>query len=151
MIIIGQNLKALDAKYGFREAKFEMPFSSFKNLVEVEPCCYKSTTENFKLGEYTLDRVVYFFYKDQLSLIMIDTEGYINSRGFLKILQEAYGEGSQSNKYIEKYYWFGEKVIMSYDQNSITDDATIFIRSRKLMDLEQADEKRANSEAAKKL
>ena len=147
----GQNLKALDDKYGFREAKFEMSKDSFKNLVEIEKNIYKSTIENLKLGDYDLDLIAYSFYKGQLSDILIKTKGYINSRGVLKILQTAYGNGYQSNEYIERYVWFGDKVTMSYNQNSITDDATIIIYSKKLSDMKKADEKNAASKATNEL
>lgn len=150
-ILIGQNLKALDEKYGFREAKFEMPLDSFKNFVDLAEGFYKSTNEDLKLGEYTLDKVTYRFYKGQLSGIIIETKGYTNSVGFLKILQEAYGKGYKSNRYIEEYNWFGQKVDMSYDQNSITDNATIIIYCNKLVEQEKKDKKKATSEAAKKL
>lgn len=151
IVLFGQNLKALDEKYGFREMKFEMPLSSLKNHVEVEKGFYKSTTENLKLGDYKLSEVVYSFYKGQLYVIMIETKGFENSSGVLKILQQAYGNGYQSNEYIERYVWFGEKVFMSYDQNSITDDATIYMYCRKLSDLKDADEKKANSKAVDQL
>lgn len=146
-----QNLATLDAKYGFREAKFEMPFDSFKNLVEVESQVYKSSTENLKLGDYDLKLIAYEFYDEQLSTITIKTEGYSNSRGVLKILQTAYGKGYQSNEYIERYFWFGEKVTMAYDQNSITDDATIIIWSNKIEGLKKANENNSNSKAASQL
>ncbi len=149
--VIGQNIKSLDEKYGFREMKFETHFSSIKNLVKVEEGFYKSTTENLKLGDYKLSEVTYSFYKDQLYIILIQTKGLINSRGVLKILQQAYGEGIQSNEYIERYYWDGEKTLMSYEQNSVTDDALIIMWCKKLADLKDTDEKRANSEAIKQL
>ena len=149
--ISGQNLKSLDDKYGFRGAKFETPFDSLKNLVEIEKGFYTSTSEDLKLGEYDLSQIVYSFYKGQLYIIGITTKGYTNSNGILSILQQAYGKGYQSNEYIEKYIWFGKKVIMSYEQNSATRDATVFIMCRKLSDLKEADEKKANEEAAKQL
>ena len=152
--VIGQNLKVLDDKYGFRNVKFEMPLDSLKNLVETETgalVIYKSTNEDLSMGAYTLDGISYCFYKGQLAVIVIHTKEYTNSMGFLKILQNAYGNGYQSNSYIEDYYWRGRKVTMSYSQNSITDDAIIIIQSVKLRKLREADETRANSDAAKKL
>lgn len=128
-----------------------MPFSSFKNLVEVEKNYYKCTTEDLKLGNYKLSEVNYCFYKGQLSAITIDTKGYENSVGILKIFQVAYGKGTKSNEYIERYYWNGVKVLMLYEQNSITNDAVIFIWCNKLNALKEADEKKANEEASKKL
>ena len=138
-----QNIKALDDKYGFRESKFESLKSSFCCLTEIEESFFISTTEKLTLGEYKLDEVVYNFFENKLSTIMIKTKGYTNSRGVLKILQNAYGMGYQSNKYIEEYYWRGAKVTMIYDQNSITDDAIIYIWSITMRELEK------NSEEAK--
>jgi hypothetical protein len=56
-----------------------------------------------------------------------------------------------SNRYIERYLWFGKKVTMSYEENSVTGDASIIIQSEYLNKQEQAEEKKAASEAAKKL
>jgi len=152
-ILIGQNLKALDKKYGFKEAKFEKPLGSFKNMVEIREGSglYQSTSENLSLGEYALDGVTYQFYKGQLYSILIEIKGYSNCVGVLKILQEDYGKGYQSNEYIEEYFWSGKKVSMFYQKDSITNDVDLFLISKKLRSLKEADEKRANSEAAKKL
>ena len=149
--LFAQNSKALDEKYGFREAKFETSFYLFKNLQEVEKSYYKSTTEDLKLGRYALDEIYYGFYKNQLSTIFIKTKGYINSKGILSILQQAYGQGSQDNQYIEEYMWFGDKVGMVYRQNSITDGATVMMFSIKLMNSKEADEKQEAASAVKDL
>jgi hypothetical protein len=148
-----QNLKALDEKYGFREAKFEMSIDSIKNLTKIgeKGDNYKSTNENLKIGDYDLNEITYSFYNGQLCMIKIDIKGYRNSSGFLKILQSAYGEGDKNNRYIEEYWWLGEKVWMIYHQNSISNDATIVIYCNKLMKLKKADEDNANSKAANQL
>lgn len=137
-----QKNDVLDEKYGFRDAKFEMSFNSFKNLVKVEKNLYKRTTEDLKLGNYKLDAVYYGFYKGQLYMILIDTKGDENSTGVLNVFQQAYGGG---------HSWLGEKVFMGYEQNSITGDATITIVCLKLMNLKEAEKKQADSAAAKKL
>ena len=61
-----QSLKVLDKDYGFINAKFEMPISSFKNLKEysIEPTSYISTTDNLKLAGYDLEYIQYFFDDD---------------------------------------------------------------------------------------
>lgn len=147
----GQNIKALDAKYGFRDAIFETPKTAFKNLVDADKNWFTSSKENLTLGNYKLYEVGYKFYKGQLQMIQIRTKGLVNSAGVLKIFQTAYGLGYQEKKYIEKYVWKGEKVQMIYDQNSITHDATITIWSRKLMNLQEAEKKKSSAEEAKKL
>jgi hypothetical protein len=151
MSIFGQNQKALDDKNGFRDAIFERPFDSFKDLINVEKDFYTSTSEDLKLGNFQMDQVAYSFYKGQLYIIVIKTKGYTNSRGILKILQTAYGKGYQDNEYIESYSWFGKRVAMAYDENSPTNDATIFMWSVKLSDLKKLDEEKAAKEAARKL
>lgn len=56
-------LQPLDEKYGFQNAKFEMPFSSFKGLIEVpfEKGFFQNNQHkgNLKLGEYDLNDVWY--------------------------------------------------------------------------------------------
>jgi len=137
-------LTMLDIKYGFRDAKFEVPIDSFKNMIKIEDHgnskFYISSAENLKLGDFDLEKIEYFFYKGELASILIDTKGLINSRGVLKILQTTYSNYRQPNEYIEYYWWFGNKVRMSYDENSITEDAIIFISSIKMQNLKEKDE-----------
>ena len=148
---ISQSVSKLDEKYGFREMKFETSLTSFKNLVKVQENFYASTTENLTLGNYKLSQIAYGFYKGRLFSIIIMTKGLTNSSGVLKILQQAYGTGYKDNEYLESYIWRGEKVKMTYEENSITSDATIIMWSKKLWDLKTSEEEKANSEAAKKL
>ena len=143
---ICQSVSKMDKKYGFKDAKFEMPLSSFKNLVEIVPNSniYESLTENLKMGEYDLYSVNYNFYKNQLSSINIVIKGKANREGLLKILQIAYGQG-------DKYFagsvrWRGKEVYMSFDQFSSSpgydfEGAIILIRCKKLEILEETDKK----------
>jgi hypothetical protein len=143
---IGQSVSNMDKQYGFRDAKFEMPLSSFKSLFEIVPNSniYESLTENLKMGEYNLYSVNYNFYKSQLSSINIVIKGKSDREGVLKMLQIAYGQG-------DKYFagsvrWRGKKVYMSYDQFSSSpgydfEGAIILIRCKKLEKLEESDKK----------
>jgi len=120
-----QDLKALDTKYGFKEAKLEMPVTSFKNLVpqgsveETLPNCklYEVKNVDLHIGSYSLDDIVYWFYKEKLMTIEITVSGgYSNQQGVLKVLQAAYGKGeSYKNSYgSDTYNWEGATVEMSY-------------------------------------
>jgi hypothetical protein len=156
----GQTFKALDEKYGFRDMKFEMPLSSFKDLVKLDPNydVYGFVKENLKLGEYNLTSVDYTFYKNQLSSINITISGDVNRKGILKIFQLAYGNGKK-DEYMDEYTWSGEKILMFYMEYNAgapispdgSEGAMIIINCIKLSDKESADKKESNSEAAKKL
>ena len=138
----GQNLKALDDKNGFREAKFGMAPSSFKNLeiVKATPIVglsgekkdinyhklypvkgeYYDKEVDLHIGKFPLDYVEYHFYKDKLVTIEIKvSEGLTNQNGVLEVLETAYGKGV-FDKNEEKWHpityctWDGEKVKMVY-------------------------------------
>jgi hypothetical protein len=147
-----QNLKKLDEKNGFRDAIFESDTSAYKDLVFLEgdgnTKYYKRTSDELKIGDSELDGIIYGFYKGKLSTVMLTTKGYTNSRGVLSVLNAQYGRGYQSNQFMEKYSWSSKNVLMSYTQNSITDDATIFMFSRIIMAQESKDKKSAASNAA---
>jgi hypothetical protein len=78
------------------------------------------------LGTIEIFDVYYAFYKGKLENIAFSTKGYTNSKGILDILKANYGAGSQPNQYMEKYYWFGKTVSISYTENSISRDAKIY-------------------------
>lgn len=142
----GQNLKKLDEKNGFREVKFNTGIKSIPNLQFIgngEPNIkfYKKTNEILMIGDYKLKSITYVFYKEILCGIIIETEGYSNSRGILDLIKSLYGDGYQSNEYIEQYYWFGDIVTLSYEENLITNDAAIIFKSKKIIEQQNEDKK----------
>ncbi|MGD0756205.1 MAG: hypothetical protein ABR927_14220 [Bacteroidales bacterium] len=143
LISSGQNLKALDDKNGFREAKFGMSASSFKKLeqmkepplVGLDPSKNKNVDRtklypvkgsyydkdvDLHIGNFPLDYVVYHFYKDKLVSIGIKvSQGLTNQNGVLEVLETAYGKGvfeKNDDKWHPITYriWEGEKVKMVY-------------------------------------
>jgi hypothetical protein len=145
--LIAQNLKALDTKNGFRDFKFGDDISTFKDLVEIEigkdglTKFYSITDDKLAIGTSELEKISYGFYKDKLFAITIATKGYSNSRGVLKALQELYGNGTQENRFMEKYTWWGSKVWAFYEENSITKNAQIMFLSKPIVDQRTQDEK----------
>ena len=135
----GQNIKALDDQYGFREGIFEKPKESIYSIVEFEKGTFATPLEILSYGEYRLRDVIYRFYKGQLTYIRIRTVGSVNSQGVLKLLQAEYGQGEQEDKNIEKYLWKGRKVTMTFDQDPETKDAIIILTCNKLQELEKAE------------
>ena len=148
----GQSEKQLDEKNGFRELKFGTHIDSISNLKLIEDGVnnkyYEKTDEKLKIGEYDLKRITYGFYKGRLSFILIEANGYTNSKGILDIFTSQYGEGYKSNKYIEKYYWFGKTITLTYDENSINHNSKISI-STDIFDKEKKEDKKSSNEKAK--
>jgi hypothetical protein len=120
-----QNLKALDDKYGFRAAKLEMSPSSFPNLKLTasdmddfpNTKTYVCTNIDKQIGDFTIDEITYWFYKEQLYTIEITvSSGYSNQQGVLKVLEAAYGKGDfrKSSFGSDEYVWHGARVNMIY-------------------------------------
>ncbi len=151
MTLSAQNKKMLDEKNGFREFKFGMNADSIPNLklVESDGFCnyYEKTDEKLKIGDYDVKSITYGFYRGKLDFIFIEIKGYNNSRGILNIFESQYGKGYQSNPYIEKYYWFAKTVTLSYDENSINNNANIIIHSKMFDDIKKTDKKTAEEKA----
>lgn len=149
-----QNVKDLDTKNGFRNDIFGTPVESYNTLVVLEKSkdgysvFYKKSDEILTLGNIEISDVYYSFYKGKLESISFSSKGYINSKGILDILKANYGVGSKPNQYIEKYYWFGKTVVMSYAENSINHDAKVYI-STNVNKAEQEKDKKESIEKVK--
>lgn len=141
-----QNLKALDEKMGFREMKFGDSISKFDDLVGVEysndssSIYYIRTNDKLTIGSTEVS-LTYGFYKNKFYSVFIKTKGYSNSKSILKTLIEMYGKGYQSNRYIDDFSWYGKKVSLSYDENSISGDAQVLMYSKIIMNEITTDEK----------
>jgi hypothetical protein len=124
-------LEALSDKYGFRDAHFESPTTAFKDLVLIDPRkkSYYRRGDSKKIGGAQVNSIYYYFYKGKLASVAITTKGIEDSRALLAALKAQYGPGEQPNDRIEKYEWLAGRVKMVYDQNIITDDATVVMLS----------------------
>lgn len=149
--LTSQNKKILDEKNGFRELKFGVSIDSVSNLNLVEDAgldkYYEKTNDKLTIGDFVVKSIHYGFYKGRLDLVIIKTVGYTNSKGVLAVFENQYGSGYKSNQYIEKYYWFGKTVTLTYDENSINNNATIFMSSKMFAELRKADEQAATNKA----
>lgn len=153
--VFGQNLKKLDEKYGFRDAVFETDFTSYQDMALLEDGgdnkYYKRTSDALKIGEAELTEISYGFYKGKLASILLKTNSLTDSRALLETLAAQYGKGWQANRYIQKYSWFAKKTTMSYDQNSATGAATVFIFSNPMTDLKKKEQAAAAKKATSDL
>jgi len=144
-IVIGQNIKALDEKNGFREYNFGVDTNAIPNLMFIGESggerSYKKTDEKMSIGDAEIESIQYIFYKNQLSSVYISTNNLTNSRAVLRVLRELYGNGYKPNQFMDKYNWSGKRVYLVYDENSITGGATILMWSKLLYEQKKADEK----------
>lgn len=145
------DIKTLDERYGFRGVRFESDSSALPDRVLAEvggtTRYYRRTTEVKTLGEGELAAVRYGFYKGKLALVILETKGLANSRAVLAAIQQEYGPGTRSSPFMQRYSWRGKAVTLSYDENTASNDAIIFLSSKKL----RAQQLKAEYDAAKKL
>jgi hypothetical protein len=87
---------------------------------------YSKNNDNMKIGEANLDRIIYVFSKDRFYLVTINFTGLANFTKIKETFFQTYGEGSQANKDIEKYWWLGDNENISLDYNK-TSGAVILI------------------------
>jgi hypothetical protein len=135
-ISVSDGLNELDKKYGFKEAIFETPFIDFHGLVKVddpENSYYKAESAYLKVDKYVAYEVFYTFYKKLLYQIRVDIREERNCTGILEYLQSNYGPGIKKTPDSNKYYWFGEKVFMTYDYNKGEESAVLNLSCAKLM------------------
>jgi len=134
------SLQALDETYGFRGARFEADTSAFRDLTLAEKAgqtrYYRRTGEQKKMGAGEAADITYGFYKGKLAVIMIKTQGGANSRAALAELQKQAGPGMQRSPFTQRYAWNGKRVHMSYDENSMSNDALILLTCKKLKEQE---------------
>jgi len=130
----------LDAKNGFRDAKFGMPLSAFKGIVPtgsisvsngVKTVEYKRPSDVLRIGDIKLVSISYTFYNDKLYYISIGaaeedraqlqytfTQAYGKPRQFLRADNpDLYDYTTSLSKYYGKpvakpkgYVWDGSKV-----------------------------------------
>ncbi|TGE22792.1 hypothetical protein [Hymenobacter metallicola] len=148
-------LAALDDKNGFRTYHFGDDVSTIPGLKEVEKSgdtkYYTKTDENLKIGDADLHSITYGFYKGKLHYVVVRIKGIVDSRKVLAALETQYGSGYKSNRYLENYYWFGNKVNGTYDENSVTHDTTVSFSSVEIAKQKEEDAKAAAKKAGSDL
>lgn len=131
--------KPLDDKYGFKDISFEVKESAFaknKKFIKIASTekglvSYKILDPGYLLvGDCVLKSVEVGFFKDSLMVFYIETKGFSNSKCFLDAFNSSYGQGFQSNKYLDNFAWLGYKVTAMYNTlNTATGDGYMSITS----------------------
>lgn len=96
--------------------------------------------ESLFIGAGTVTKIVYGFYKGQLDSVQIRTKGLINSNAVRQTFEAAYGFPDQPNQFLKYYFWSGEKVVLTFDQNPVTDDALVVIRCNSIHEKKKHDD-----------
>jgi len=99
-------------------------------MVETRPDsglrCYTRPHDDLTVGTGKLSDLKYCFWNNQLLTVMGNTKGLANSQSLLETLQSKYGSGYQGNEYIARYIWgMSSPITIMYEQNSITNDASV--------------------------
>jgi hypothetical protein len=136
------SLAHLDFKNGFRDLTFGDPPTEEMQLVEDGTSkYYRRPGDDRMIGNAHLHEIAYAFYHDQFSSVILQTKGIVNSRALLSVLRQAYGPGMRPNEFMERYVWKGNRVLLYYDEQPITHDATIIMWSVPLKNAKEAEER----------
>jgi len=112
------SLADLDARYGFRDLKFEQPIASCKNMVILEDGddmkFYTRKDDVLEQGGTKLKPIEYGFYKGKLACVTLNVAPDADPAPLLKSLEADFGAGRKSPSKPGKFYWFGQKVLMDY-------------------------------------
>ena len=115
------SLTDLDAKNGFRNVKFGVLRSTFKDLVSTDADPneksdwknYERRSDSKTLGDIPLDYISYKFYKNYLIQISLQSKGHFEE--IFETITQAYGKHSEIKKFTyndfeyTEYYWKGAK------------------------------------------
>ena len=151
-----EELTTIDAKNGFRDLKFGISMSQVPGLVPHGKAIqseqmYTRPADSKKVGGATLSAIYYTFYKGNLLAVTLETKGYLSSQALFKAFKSLYGEPEKPNLYIENYQWLGTKVVASFEQNSITDNGSIYLISKPISAQMTSDQEKTAKKAASDL
>lgn len=82
---------------------------------------------------------------------MIHFKDLTSFLGLKSTLFQQYGEGVKPNQFLEKYYWFSPKIIISLDYSEILEKGTISFFYKPILDQQQIDKSEAAKQGANDL
>ncbi len=101
---------------------------------------YVRKGDGLRMGAAELDTILYGFWKGKLSSSRIYTKGYVKWSSFKAVVFEKFGEGFQSNEYIEEYHWRGDETWMVLRYNEFSEEGMLLMVSSQISTLQQARE-----------
>ncbi len=110
-----------------REMVFTAEDSSYGGMQQ-----YTRNKDHLTIGRAKLDRIIYAFWRGKLASVEIFIKGSVNWVDLKRATFEKFGEGFQSNKDIEDYFWSGNISSMLLEYNKISNIGSLYIRSEKM-------------------
>ena len=151
----GEAKRRMDAKYGFRDVRFEVDTTSIPGLrrafVLPPNVFYTRPADNLTVGEAKLHTILYGFVNGKLSQIVLETKTLVNTNPVREAFQAEYGTGCTVCTGMGDYYWGSDKERISIDVNAVTGDGRVVIRSKAMAKVENDAAKQAAKKAASDL
>lgn len=149
-----ESKRRLDAKYGFRDVRFETDTASISGLQRAftsgVTTFYERPTDSHTVGTTTLDHIYYGFVEGRLAEVVLRSTIQNNGFDLVKAYQAEYGEGctvcSQGD-----YYWGSDKTRLSIQLNRAAGDVRVRMWSKAMEKVEDAAAKKAGKQAARDL
>lgn len=114
--------------------------------------CYAKNGEKLLVGDASLQRIRYCYYKDQLGFVMIDYKGDSNQIILKDVFDKKFGNPYQPNQFMETYWWhIEEEVAVHMEYSEISKNGTIIYRYKPVSDLMSQDQSNSNRDATKDL
>lgn len=120
------SIDALDAAYGFRDARFGARVESFEGLELLSTRgargmdVYVRPSDVLQLGAATLDGVTYGFFEGELYFVALFASGIRNSKAALLQLEKDYGPGTRMSGEANEYVWRGRRVVLHFRTDPVT-------------------------------
>jgi len=147
--------KKMDAKYGFREVRFEADTTTISGLQRAfktgVTVYYRRPADNLTVGTATLASIYYGFVEGKLAEVLLETKGFENTNAVREAFQAEFGEGCSVCGGRGDYYWGSDKERITIDVDTANGDASIMIVSKPMLKATAVATKKAGKKAASDL
>ena len=130
LVCPNQNLFAFQNEPdGFRGIKWGTDIKDLPDMVWKEEDgdirLYLRKDDKLKIGDAELDAIRYGFYKGRFYGVFIAFKSLSNATVLKETLFQQYGQKQRPKGFMEKYFWFGSLVAISYDYSEVSKSGTI--------------------------
>jgi hypothetical protein len=130
----------LDAKYGFRDLKFDSDFDSNGGFLKIGEIgdggliAYSRPLDSLRIGEADLSGITYSFYRNKFHSVHLNVvdEGEFNR--LAEVLLKAYGRPQSFTEGVDTYLWQGALTSIFLDWDFARDSGVAVIGSTILKD-----------------
>lgn len=151
------NFKPGSEPDGFRGIKWGTELSTLSGMeyLRTDPSYggipfYTKEKDDLTIGGAKLETVEYGFWQGKLYIVIINTKGSVNWSGLEDATFEKFGEGFQSNKYIENFFWSGKITTITLKYNEISKTGYLWMGSAEITKQVRDFDKKRAAEGAEK-